>query len=264
MTRWLLVRHGETEWNRTDRAQGQSDVPLNNAGRNQARSLARALAATPFDAAYASDLSRAAETANLLLSGRDGPSPSLAPDLRELSFGRWEGFTYAEAEKDNPALFAKMLNRDPDFCPPGGERTQDLIARAQSFVDRVRAAQPEGVVLIVGHGGSLRALITILLRVPPDSFRQFTLDPASLSIMDVRQFASTLMLLNDTSHYRPNATARPTTSARHFTEVADGSGSPGASRVGPLAQQALGNPLTDASRRIFVPSPAGGEGEGGG
>ncbi|MBM3947384.1 MAG: histidine phosphatase family protein, partial [SAR202 cluster bacterium] len=143
--RWYLVRHGETEWNRTDRAQGHADVPLNDAGRSQAEALAKALACPRFDAAITSDLSRATETARIVL--RDSPpTPAVTPDLREISFGGWEGYTYPDAERENPALFAKLVSADPSFIAPGGESFEQLSARVQVFAERTRASHPEGAV----------------------------------------------------------------------------------------------------------------------
>lgn len=199
--RWYLVRHGETEWNTANRAQGHADVPLSNTGRAQAIALARVMASTRLDAAFTSDLSRATETARMLLNGNT-LVPVATPDLRETSFGRWEGFTFADAEKDDPALFARMVNADPSFAPPGGESFEQLAARVQAFAERTRAAHPEGAVLIVAHGGSLRALAVAMLRLPQESFRQLRLAPASLSIIDVRERSSTLLRWNDTSHYQ--------------------------------------------------------------
>ncbi len=166
--RWYLVRHGETEWNRADRAQGHADVPLNDAGREQAQALAKAVGSRRFDAAFSSDLSRATETTRILLNG-GAPQPDVTADLRELSYGRWEGFTFADAERDDPTLFAKLVNADADFVAPGGESFQQLMARVQSFADRTRAAHPEGTLLVVAHGGSLRALAVAMLPLPQES-----------------------------------------------------------------------------------------------
>lgn len=199
--RWYLVRHGETEWNRADRAQGHADVPLSDAGREQAQALARAIGGRRFDAAFTSDLSRATETARILLTG-GSLQPVVTPDLREMSYGRWEGFTFADAERDDPALFAKLVNADPDFVAPSGEGVQQLMARVQAFADRARAEHAEGALLIVAHGGSLRALAVAMLRLPLASFRQLRLAPASLSLLEVRERSSSLLLWNDTSHYR--------------------------------------------------------------
>ncbi|MSQ13453.1 MAG: histidine phosphatase family protein [Dehalococcoidia bacterium] len=215
--RWYLVRHGETEWNRADRAQGHADVPLNDAGREQAHALAKAVGGMRFDAAFTSDLSRATETARILLNG-GAPQPVVTADLRELSYGRWEGFTFADAERDDPTLFVKLVNADPDFVAPGGESFQQLMARVQTFAERTRATHPEGTLLVVAHGGSLRALAVAMLHLPQESFRQLRLTAASLSVLEVRERSSTLLRWNDTSHYQhplhaPRAARAANTSA---------------------------------------------------
>ena len=95
VTELIVVRHGETDWNRDGRYQGHADPPLNDAGREQARELARALADQPLDVAYTSDLRRAAETARIIVDGREVKLVE-DPGLREIDVGSWSGLTRAE------------------------------------------------------------------------------------------------------------------------------------------------------------------------
>ncbi len=92
MGRWFIVRHGETEWNVVGRIQGHSDIPLSRKGREQAHTVARRLAAAPLDVVYCSDLSRASETARIILGDRDIPLHATA-ELRERDYGVFEGLT---------------------------------------------------------------------------------------------------------------------------------------------------------------------------
>lgn len=146
----LLARHGETDWNRERRVQGHTDAPLNAAGRAQARELASRLAREPFDAVYASDLARASETA-LIVADRHALDVVLLPELRERHFGSWEGLTDTE-----------ILERFPDARPGrwgDGEPAEQMGERVVAALHGVAASHPGGHVLVVAHGGPLRAVL---------------------------------------------------------------------------------------------------------
>ena len=204
---WYLVRHGETEWNRTRRIQGQSDIPLNERGRAQAGRLGGRLAGTAFSAVYASDLARTMETA-WLVCGESGVPITGVPALREFAYGEWEGLTFAEAEALDPAGFAeRMMRQSAAHAPPGGESSREVIERVRGFHDRVRAVHGSGEqVLVVGHGGSLLALLICLLDLPVESHSRFRLDTASLSVVRTFGDSGVLELWNDTSHLTALAT----------------------------------------------------------
>jgi broad specificity phosphatase PhoE len=142
----LLARHGETDWNREGRWQGWADPSLNGTGHDQARELAATLAGTHFDAVYSSDLRRALETAEILASPHDLPVVT-DPGLREIDVGPWSGLTRAEITERFP-----LGNR------PGGETREEHSARVLASVERIARAHPAGRILIVAHGGCLRAL----------------------------------------------------------------------------------------------------------
>ena len=218
--RLLMVRHGETPWNLEGRIQGHTDVPLSEKGRAQAASLARRIARFQVHAAYASDLTRTMHTAESALAGRE-VAPSPVPELREFSYGRWEGMTHWEVEREDPAAYADMMTRRPDFVPPGGESLHQVRARVCGFASGLRAAMfsgdpggfrghslagPRGgggsVVLVVGHGGSLRALLVCLLGLPVSVVWSLWLDTASLTIVDLYPDNAVMKLFNDTSHLR--------------------------------------------------------------
>ena len=204
--RWFLVRHGETEWNRVGRAQGQSDPPLNGTGRAQARQVSARLAGTEFEAAYASDLRRAMDTARAIVPVPDPELITLA-ELREKHFGEWEGLTHHEVASRYPDLYDRMFLDDPAFGPPGGESDQDFFERASSAVELIRARnhRPDSSVLVVAHGGTLRAMIVSLLGMEPRAMWRFRLSNAGISIVSVfGDGNATLDLLNGTSHLGPD------------------------------------------------------------
>ncbi len=144
MTTLLLVRHGETDWNADGRLQGQTDRPLNDYGRRQAQQLAGELAAGSFEAIYASDLSRARETAEIV-GERLGLAVALDPDLREKDWGTWEGLTAVERDRVG-------------FVGESTEAHQERMLRA---LRRISDRHPGGKrVLVVTHGGSIRRVQT--------------------------------------------------------------------------------------------------------
>lgn len=150
MRELLLVRHGQTDWNLTHRVQGHTDTPLNAVGRAQACALADTLAAEAFVAVYSSDLSRAHETA-VAVARVHGLEVTVDRDLREKNFGSWEGLTDTE-----------IADRFPDAVRGrwgDGETTEEVADRAVAAIERVRQQHPAGRVLVVSHGGAMRAIL---------------------------------------------------------------------------------------------------------
>jgi broad specificity phosphatase PhoE len=146
MATLMLVRHGETDWNADGRLQGQTDRPLSDFGRRQARQLAEELADDELEAIYASDLSRARETAEIV-GERLGLPVLLDPDLREKDWGTWEGLTSVERDR-------------VEFVGETTEAHQERVLRA---LGRIAERHPDGRVLVVTHGGSMRRVQTAAL-----------------------------------------------------------------------------------------------------
>ena len=149
MTTLLLARHGETEWNREERYQGHADPPLNETGRAQAEELADSLADGSIDAVYASDLRRAAETAEIV-GTRLGLPVEREAGLREIDVGSWQGLTKAQI----------------DDRPWDGETYEHHSERITRALRDIAARHPTGRVLVVSHGGSLRRVQEAVLGEP--------------------------------------------------------------------------------------------------
>lgn len=150
MTTFLLVRHGETDWNLQHRVQGHTDRPLNDTGREQALALARELENMKIDAVYSSDLMRAHETARIV-AGERGLDVIVIPGLRERDFGTWEGLTDEE-----------IFERFPQarHGPWGdAESREEMLQRVEEALARIAAAHPDGHVLVITHGGPVRAVL---------------------------------------------------------------------------------------------------------
>jgi broad specificity phosphatase PhoE len=155
VTTILLARHGESDWNAAGRWQGHTDRPLTELGRRQAHLLGRQLATTPIDAAYASDLRRAWETAELALAGR-GILVVRLRSLREVNVGSWAGLTAWELEDRFPQELARW--RDGGTGWSGGETYDEMAERVVAAVGEIAARHDGGCVLVVSHGGPLRAV----------------------------------------------------------------------------------------------------------
>ncbi|NDJ79250.1 MAG: nicotinate-nucleotide--dimethylbenzimidazole phosphoribosyltransferase [Chloroflexi bacterium] len=194
MTRLLLVRHGQTEWNCQQRYQGQSDVPLDATGQRQVVQLARRLSREPIDAIFSSVLKRAAATARHI-AAYHRLDVQHDPRLRELHFGAFEGLTYAEVKSTYPQDLAAW-EADRNQAPPGGESLASLVDRLTAFLAETRAAYPAGNLLVVGHGGPLRVLLCLLLGLPPEKHWQFQLDTASWTEIHVYDTGAILAHLN--------------------------------------------------------------------
>jgi probable phosphoglycerate mutase len=154
VTRILLARHGETDWNRVGRWQGHADPPLNDAGRSQAGELAERLAGDGIAAIYSSDLARASETARVV-ADRLGLGVVEDPRLREIDVGSWSGLTRAEVEQRFPEGYARWLGGEIGH---DGETREQLTSRVVAAVETIAAEHPDRTILVVTHGGTIRAL----------------------------------------------------------------------------------------------------------
>jgi broad specificity phosphatase PhoE len=157
----VLWRHGQTTYNAERRFQGQSDIPLNDVGREQARRAAPYLAAMKPDAIFSSDLSRASETA-AILARLTGLPFQLDKDLRERSGGSWEGKTADEIRAEFPEAFAA-------WAPVDGESAEAVADRSSAALERIADSLPGGsLAVVVSHGGALGFGAARLLGIPDD------------------------------------------------------------------------------------------------
>jgi alpha-ribazole phosphatase len=183
--RLYLVRHGRTASNRDQVVMGRLDVPLDDEGRAQATRLRPVFGNIRIDRAFASPLSRARETADLLLTGR-GIAVEAVPGLAEQDYGDLEGKPYREFVKQDPER-ARRFFLDPESAEiPGGERFGDFAARVIGAYERaVHTPEREKNLLVVAHGGSIRVLVAHLLGLPlGPSFFRLWLDNASVTVID--------------------------------------------------------------------------------
>lgn len=185
--RILLVRHGETDWNREQRFQGQIDVPLNANGIAQGEKTAQFLQPIKIDRAFSSPLLRPKQTAEAILRGRDLPL-TLIDDLKEISHGLWEGKLEREIEQEFPGELERW-QREPDRVQmPEGENLHQVWTRArQAWQEIVATSQPGETVLVVAHDAVNKALLCQLFDLKPDRFWAFKQGNGGISVIDWRE-----------------------------------------------------------------------------
>lgn len=155
MTTIYLARHGESDWNAANRFQGHSDRPLTDLGRQQAQALGELVAAENVEAIYSSPLKRALETARIV-AVRSGLEVVEDEDLREVDTGSWSGLSRAEVQERFPEGFDRWTSGGAGW--EDGESYEEMAERVLAAVNRIAAAHPGGRVLIVSHGGPIRAI----------------------------------------------------------------------------------------------------------
>jgi phosphoserine phosphatase len=199
MTRILLARHGETDWNREGRWQGHSDQPLNATGIAQAKALGRRLAGERLAAVYTSDLRRATDTA-AEVSRETGLDAILTPGLREVDVGDLAGLDRAEAGRRYPDWYTRWRDATADGYP-GGERFVDLRSRALAAFDRIADRHAGETAVAVCHNGIIRAIVLHVLGLNPDERRRVAPGPnGSLTVVELRRGRAALVSLNDSGH----------------------------------------------------------------
>lgn len=175
----VLVRHGEAVGTRAGRLLGATDPPLTASGRAQAACLARWLSRRPVSRVIASERRRARSTATAIARPHLLPV-DVWPELNEVDFGRWENKTYADLPARDRRRFLAWRSNPWRMSPPGGESARLLHRRIARAWRRLRGFQP-GRVVIVAHGGSVRMLLAIALRVPLAQVLRWDLSPASMT-----------------------------------------------------------------------------------
>lgn len=206
--RLIIVRHGETDWNRECRYQGRMDIPLNENGRRQAHLLAKALSCEEISLIFSSPLKRALETAKVI-SLQKGVPIIVRDELSEIYHGEWEGLLLSEVKRKYADVF-EMWKREPEKTTiPSGESLNMVLNRVKPLLAYIIDKCKDKTVLIVGHGGVNKVIFCVLLGLPLSYFWKFRQDNANLSILESldgdRGFC--LKRFNDTCHLcSPNET----------------------------------------------------------
>jgi probable phosphoglycerate mutase len=193
----MIVRHGETDWNRVKRVQGgSSDTPLNDIGREQAKGLAALLAKEKIKAVFCSPLQRAAFTAKEI-AALHNLSIQVNPALREIEAGELEGILSADLGK----RFSEYLfENDLPVRIPGGESLPDVQERSWSFIKNLSNEYDECAIVLVSHYFVILSIICKVLDVPLQNINRFRMDTGSLSIVTLDDESLWLQVFNDTGY----------------------------------------------------------------
>ncbi len=185
--RLLLVRHGETEWNRQTRFQGQIDVPLNDNGRGQAQKAGEFLQEVAIDFAVSSSMLRPKETAEIILKHHPHIKLELQDGLREISHGLWEGKLETEIEQEFPGELQRWRHQPGEVQMPAGENLQQVWERsAAAWQSIVQAATNNQLKtgLVVAHDATNKALLCQILGLSPENFWNFRQGNGAVSVID--------------------------------------------------------------------------------
>jgi probable phosphoglycerate mutase len=204
MTELILIRHGETDWNRELRFQGQVDVPLNAVGHEQARRLGQRLAGETADLLVCSDLTRTQQTA-LPISQQSMHPPLqgasvLNPALREQNFGTVDGMRVNDIQIQYPEAWAQWIQFHPDYAFAGGESTRQFHARVLAAVRALALAHAQQTLVLVTHGGVLDMIYRTARALPLSGPRQSEIPNAGLNRVRIAGDAIEILTWADTQH----------------------------------------------------------------
>lgn len=195
----LLLRHGETAWNKERRVMGRLEVPLSPKGILQAKHAARILDRLETDAIYTSPLKRALQTSSIVAEGSGLPI-KVSADLTEFAFGRWEGCQFKELIRDE--TYHHFLKDPLNTHVPGGETIGDVQRRGLKALRSAIKEYPKGRLLFVSHGDVIRAIICHYLQLPLQEFRRLRIDNGSLTALEVDGLWAEIKFIN----YLPDIT----------------------------------------------------------
>jgi broad specificity phosphatase PhoE len=201
MAEIILVRHGQTAYNREQIIRGRADVPLDDHGRRQASLLAEAMARRELGGIYTSPLLRARETAEAI-AARCGLSVEESASLIDMDFGEWQGEPWAEVERRWPDPVAIWQGEPERFRAPGGESLEEVRARAAAFVSRLAEAADQSPIALVSHRVVVKAILCDVLGAGLRPFWRIRQDTAAVSVLEGHRGRLALATANDRCHLR--------------------------------------------------------------
>lgn len=198
MTRLILIRHGQTDYNLAKRYCGLSDPPLNHKGIEQAKRLAVRLKGLGIDRVYSSALARAYDTAVLIFKNK---TIKKSADLREMDFGIFDGLTRREIIKKRPSLYKSWIDNPLEVKIPGGEKPTQFRRRIRRYFSFILSRHPDETIAVVTHGGPIRVILCDALGYDMKMFLQIEQSVGALNIIEYSEkLAPVVIKMNDTSH----------------------------------------------------------------
>ncbi len=200
MTTIILVRHGQTEWNRRERFRGRADVPLNETGLQQAEATGRRVAGEwKPTAVYSSPLLRSLRTAEAIAS-RCNLTVQVHPGLVDIDYGEWQGLSPEEARQRWPEQVEAWYNQPHLARIPGGETLDDLRLRLMQTLKQLVERHPQDTIVLVGHTVVNRILLLGILGLGNDRFWRIRQDTCAINVIEFEEGDFTLVSLNDSCH----------------------------------------------------------------
>jgi len=205
MLKILVIRHGETSWNKDKIFRGRVDISLSEIGRQQADLLSRKLSGQPIQSIYASPLKRAVETALTIQEGQSGSTPIIQEDqLIDIDYGSWEKKSHIQVQQEFPDLYQQWLDAPHTVQIPEGENLSSIRRRIETLLDRLvtQHGQGEGVatIALVSHRVTIKILLCAVLGLDNSHFWQIKQDTAAFSVLDYQAGRFILAGLNDICH----------------------------------------------------------------
>jgi len=198
-TRFILVRHGQTEWNLVERYRGRADIALNDTGREQARRIAQRLVGEPIVAVYAGPLRRTLATAEPIAAAK-GLSVQLLTGLIDIDFGVWQGLTPDEVAVRYPGDYDLWLNQPDQVHFPGGESLRQVRDRAMSAVRALAEKYAGETVVLVSHKIVNKVILCAVLGLSEGAIWRIEQDNAAINRFEFQDGAWLVQSLNDTCH----------------------------------------------------------------
>ena len=199
-TKFILIRHGETNWNREGRYQGQIDTALSDYGRNQGAKITTALESVPIDVCYSSPLKRSYDTAKMGLGERD-ITINTDDRLLEINHGAWEGLLASEVEKRWPDILEKWRTTVVDAqMPGGGENIVDVKNRAMEAFEEYAREHEGKTILVAAHDAINKAVLCAILDIDLSKFWQVKQDNTCINVFEYENGKWRLVLMNSTAH----------------------------------------------------------------
>ncbi len=204
MTKLILVRHGQTVWNKLGKYQGQADIELSEVGRKQASLLAQKFPIEKVDAIYSSPLIRAKETAEIIGAKFNIPVET-CPEFCEISFGKWEGLTYDEIHTQWPKEHDMLFTRPDLLTCPEGEGFTQVQERSAKKMESLIKENPDKTFVIAAHGGVIRTLLCHALGMPLKNMWRIRQDNTAVNLVTAYNEGLTVELMNSTVHLSDSA-----------------------------------------------------------
>jgi broad specificity phosphatase PhoE len=202
MTEILLVRHGETDWNKQEIFRGRADIDLNATGRRQAELLSQYLKDVKFAAILTSPLERALKTAQIIATGHYRVPVEPVMDLIDIDFGNWQSLSHAEVKEKYTDLYRRWLQEPQRVKFPGGESLSDVRKRALKVINNA-VTRYEGTVVLVSHRVINKVIILGLLGLGNSHFWDIKLDTCGITLFNYENGCYILTRHNDTSFLEP-------------------------------------------------------------